>query len=441
MGKFIRYTKTERRTLRRHPLNKTEKELVYLKANPKPITGQVRLGGSKSISNRVQIIRALATEEFEIKNLSDSKDSQTLKRLLIQDSSEAYDAGHAGTCFRFMTAYLATKPGTHTLTGSQRMKERPIGPLVNALNSIGANISYLEKDGYPPLEISSPKESWDNQVEIDGSMSSQFISALLLIAPSLPKGLTINIVRDLVSVPYIKMTLRLLEYFGVKHNWLGNSITIAPQAYIAKDFQVEGDWSSASYLYNLVAFNPDSKIEIQGLFKESLQGDSEIQNFAKNLGVNSIWENGNLHLSHNKEFRDLFEYDFIEQPDLAQTIACLCAGKNIQAIFNGLQTLFIKETDRVAALTNELLKMGVYLSKLPQKFTKDESDDYFLIEGSLKASDTPIHTYQDHRMAMAFATLATKVDLIIENPKVVVKSFPEYWEVLKKLGFEIEYRK
>ncbi len=440
MEKFIRCTKTKRQTHREFPLSKTEKEFVFLKANPNPITGKVKLGGSKSISNRVQIIRALCPDDFEIKNLSESKDGLTLKRLLQQDPKEVYDTGHAGTCFRFMTAFLSTKKGTHTLSGSQRMKERPIGPLVTALNSIGANIKYLEKDGFPPLEISSPKDQWKNQVEIDGSMSSQFITALLLIAPTLPEGLTINITGNLVSVPYLKMTLRLLEYFKIESQWSGNSISIKPQEYVAKDFQVEGDWSSASYLYNLVAFNEDSEIEIVGLFEDSLQGDSEIQNFAKTLGVTSTWKNGNLYLSHNKDYKDLFEYNFIEQPDLAQTIACLCAGKNIQGLFNGLQTLFIKETDRVAALTNELKKFGVYLTKLPQKITRLDSDDFFLIEGKLQASDSPISTYQDHRMAMAFATLATKIDLVIEDPKVVVKSFPEYWEVLEQLGFELKFQ-
>lgn len=440
MEKYIKFIKTKKRTLRILPLHQTEKEIVYLKANPKPVVGKVKLGGSKSISNRVQIIRALCSDDFNIKNLSDSKDSRTLERLLKQEPSEVYDAGHAGTCFRFMTAFLSTKKGKHTLSGSERMKERPIGPLVSALNSIGANIKYLEKEGFPPLEISSPEDQWKNQVEIDGSMSSQFITALLLIAPTLPEGLIINIMGKLVSVPYVKMTLRLLEYFGVKSEWDGNRIMIAPQNYLARDFQVEGDWSSASYLYNLVALNPDSEIEIEGLFQESLQGDSAIQHFAVQLGVNSTWNNGRLFLNHNKEFKDLFEYNFIEQPDLAQTIACLCAGKNIQAIFNGLQTLFIKETDRVAALTNELGKLGVYLSKLPQKFTKDSTDDYFLIEGTLTSSDTPILTYEDHRMAMAFATLATKVDLVIEDPMVVVKSFPDFWEVLEQLGFTVRYQ-
>lgn len=420
-------------------MHQTKYRFAHLSVNSKSIVGKVSLGGSKSISNRVQIIRALTETNFEIKNLSDSKDSLTLQRLLTQDSDQIYDTGHAGTCFRFMTAYLATKQGTQILSGSNRMKERPIGPLADALNSIGAQIEYMEKEGFPPLKISAPKNEWAKEVEIDGSMSSQFISALLLIAPALPNGITVKIIGKLVSIPYVKMTLKLLQYFGVESEWVENNIRIAPQKYAAKEFQVEADWSSASYLYNLVALNPGSEIEIEGLFEESLQGDSAIQKMTEKLGVQSNWKNGKLSIKHNEENIELFEYNFIEQPDLAQTIACLCAGKNIQAIFNGLQTLFIKETDRVGALTAELQKCGVFVSKLPEKYTKDASDDYYMFEGSLTTTDQPIKTYQDHRMAMAFATLATKIDLTIEDPYVVVKSFPDFWEVLSQLGFTIKY--
>ncbi|MCL4160069.1 UNVERIFIED_CONTAM: hypothetical protein GTU68_057027, partial [Idotea baltica] len=240
---------------------------------PHAISREIKLGGSKSIANRALIIQALCPSSFKIKNLSDSKDTVTLNNLLQQEKGDL-NTGHAGTCFRFMTAYLATKDGEQILTGSERMKQRPIAPLVNALNDLGANISYLENPGYPPLKIEQPKTEWKSKVNIDGTMSSQFITALLLIAPTLPNGLNINIVGDLVSIPYVEMTLKMLNYFGIETNWKDQQISIPPQTYKAKDFTVEADWSSASYLYNFVALNPKSKITIKGLLQESLQGDS-----------------------------------------------------------------------------------------------------------------------------------------------------------------------
>lgn len=400
------------------------------------INAKVKLGGSKSIANRALIIQALCKESFEILELSDSKDTSTLQKLLQQKEGDL-NTGHAGTCFRFMTAYLATKEGTQILTGSARMKQRPIAPLVNALNDLGANISYLENPGYPPLKIDSPKAEWKNKVNIDGSMSSQFITALLLIAPTLSQGLTINILGDLVSVPYVEMTLKMMEYFGIKYKWQENTIMINPQDYKAKEFAVEADWSSASYLYNLVALNEGSEIEIEGLFQESLQGDSEIQNFATGLGVNSKWLNGNLVISHNTDHQPVFEYNFIRQPDLAQSVACICAAKNITGLFSGLQTLFIKETDRVKALQDELAKVNVFMSKIPSKLSGDEHEDQYIIEGKYQNPSSAFKTYQDHRMALAFASFATKSNIIIENPAVVIKSFPKYWDVLKSLGFNI----
>ena len=404
---------------------------------PQAITGDIHLGGSKSIANRALIIQALCPDKFEINNLSDSKDTATLNKLLQQENGDL-NCGHAGTCFRFMTAFLATKSGQQILTGSDRMKQRPIAPLVNALNELGANISYLENPGYPPLKIESPKKTWKDKVNIDGSMSSQFITALLLIAPTLPNGLTINIIGNLVSIPYVEMTLKMMNYFGVNYTWEGQSITIGHQAYEAKDFTVEADWSSASYLYNFVALNPDSKLVINGLFKESLQGDSEIQNFATRLGVKSTWSDGSLTIENKDEFDDVFEYNFIRQPDLAQSIACICAAKNIKGLFSGLQTLFIKETDRVKALQDELAKVNVYMNKLPSKFNENSQDDFYLIEGTYENPKVAFQTYQDHRMAMAFASFATRSNVTIEEPDVVVKSFPRFWTEMENLGFQIK---
>lgn len=409
---------------------------ISIEAMPHAIKGEIELGGSKSIANRALIIQALCQDKFEIKNLSDSKDTVTLNKLLQQESGDL-NSGHAGTCFRFMTAYLATKSGDQILTGSDRMKQRPIAPLVNALNDLGANISYLENPGYPPLKIASPKTTWKNRVSIDGTMSSQFISALLLIAPTLPDGLTINIIGDLVSTPYVEMTLKMMNYFGIKYTWDAQMISIDHQPYLGKEFTVEADWSSASYLYNFVAINPDSKIIINGLFQDSLQGDSAIQHFATNLGVKSSWSNKKLTIENTPEYDEVFEYDFIKQPDLAQSIACICATKNIKGLFSGLKTLFIKETDRVKALQDELAKVNVFMNKLPAKMNANIDDDFYLIEGTYKHPKESFKTYQDHRMAMAFASLATKSEIVIEEPDVVVKSFPKYWDEMKKLGFKI----
>ena len=403
---------------------------------PNAIKGEIQLGGSKSIANRALIIQALCEEKFEIKNLSDSKDTVTLNQLLQQKNGEL-NSGHAGTCFRFMTAFLATKQGTQVLTGSDRMKQRPIAPLVNALNDLGANIHYLENQGYPPLKIESPKTAWKNKVSIDGTMSSQFITALLLIAPTLPQGLEIKIIGDLVSTPYVEMTLKMMNYFGIEFTWEGQSIKITPQAYIAKEFTVEADWSSASYLYNFVALNPSSKITIHGLFKDSLQGDSAIQHFAIPLGVKSTWTENKLIIENTPDYKQEFEYDFIKQPDLAQSIACICAAKNIKGVFSGLKTLFIKETDRVKALQDELSKVNVTMTKLPEDYRKTSTDDFYQIEGNYEHPKAAFKTYQDHRMAMAFASFATRSDIVIEEPNVVVKSFPRYWTEMDKLGFKI----
>jgi len=412
-------------------------KLLSIEAMSQAIIGNIKLGGSKSIANRALIIQALCKDSFDLKNISDSKDTVTLQNLLKQSDGDL-NTGHAGTCFRFMTSYLAIKEGTQVLTGSERMKQRPIAPLVNALNDLGANITYLEKPGYPPLQINSPKSDWKSRVNIDGTMSSQFITSLLLIAPILPNGLTINILGDLVSVPYVEMTLKMMNYFGIEYRWDGSEIKINPQEYKAKEFTVEADWSSASYLYNFVALNEGSKIEIEGLFESSLQGDAEIQIFAEALGVQSTWNNGKLSIENKPHTGDVFEYNFIRQPDLAQSIACICAAKNITGLFSGLQTLFIKETDRVKALQDELAKVNVFMTKLPPKFKGNTSEDYYLLEGKYEKPKSSFKTYQDHRMAMAFASFATRSNIVIEEPDVVVKSFPTYWEVLESLGFKLQ---
>jgi len=337
-----------------------------------------------------------------------------------------------------MTAYLATRKGTQILTGSDRMKERPIGPLADALNSIGAHITYLEKEGYPPLEINAPNPMWKGEIEIDGSISSQFISALLMIAPTLPNGLKVSIKGNLVSRPYLEMTLSIMDYFGVKHEWINNEITIAYQNYIAKNFNVEADWSSASYLYSLVAINPGSEIEILGLSNESLQGDSAMVQMGEKVGVSSVFGEHKLLLKHMDQSNDYFEYNFLKQPDLAQTLACICMAKEIKGLFSGMETLKIKETDRIKALKNELEKVGGSLSLLPPKFTKS-LDEFYLLEGQYQPPTAAIATYNDHRMALSFACFACLGDIEIEDTNVISKSYVKYWKDLEKLGFELEW--
>lgn len=404
-----------------------------------PINACIRLDGSKSISNRVQIIKALCKEHFEIEGLSTSDDSSYLKRLLSDTTQDEYNCGHAGTTYRFMTAYLAMQKGTQILTGSERMKERPIGPLVDALRSLGAHIEYMEEEGYPPLSISSPVWNGTTTVSIDAGISSQYLSALLLIAPSLPHGLRLSMQGEMVSRPYLQMTLNMMSYFGIAYSWEGHEIHIAAQDYIAKDFTVEADWSAASYYFSIVALAPDSKITLQGLHPESLQGDAAVADIYKSLGVEaSFSEHNDLHLSNNGALKSMLDYDFIEQPDLAQTVCVSIAGLGTQGLYTGLQTLKIKETDRIAALQTELVKLNVYLSQMPIKFSPKKGTQYYMQEGKAEAETIPTFaTYKDHRMAMSFAPLALLFDIQIAQAEVVTKSYPKFWEDFEKLGFMI----
>ncbi len=399
--------------------------------------GSIILSGSKSISNRVLIIRALCEEPFEISNLSDSDDTNTLQKLLDSEDYEL-DAHHAGTTFRFLTSYLAVGKGENILTGSERMQERPIKALSEALIRMGADISYTKNEGYPPLKIGSPQKELASTIELPADISSQYISSLLLIAPTLPNGLKINLVGEIVSRPYLEMTLRIMEYFGIKHTWEGQTIQVVHQKYQARDFYVEADWSAASYYYIIAALSDNADITLRGLDEESLQGDSAIAKIGTSFGVNTEFRNKEIRLTKSKEkTTDSFEYDFIKCPDIAQSVSTMAAGLGISALFSGLQTLRIKETDRIAALQTELAKVQVYLSKLPEKFSKNSGIEYFLQEGNASKGDIPpvFATYKDHRMAMAFGPLSILFPIEIEEHMVVTKSYPNYWSDLEKLGF------
>ena len=328
--------------------------MIYtISKKDKNVKGVIELESSKSISNRVLIINKLCKEKFDIKRLSGAKDTQTLLSLLSQNET-TFDAGHAGTTFRFMTAFLATQEGTQIMTGSERMQQRPIGDLVSALNSLGADIHYLKNEGYPPLQINTPKSFGENnKLSIAASVSSQFITALLLIAPTLPKGLILTLEGNIVSRSYIEMTLALMQNFGVSHTWEGNTISILPQEYEAKDFTVESDWSAASYYFSIAAFSDDLDLQLIGLQENSLQGDSIITEMMEQFGVKTTFTEHGLHLTKSGEKTALFEWDFILCPDIAQTLAVACAGTGITGLFSGLETLRVKETDRILALKNE----------------------------------------------------------------------------------------
>jgi len=400
--------------------------------------GTINLTGSKSVSNRALIIQALCQEDFNIENLSNSADTQTLVKLLASNNKEL-NAGHAGTTYRFMTAYCAVTGRDTLLSGSERMHSRPIGELVDALKSLGAHIDYADKEGYPPLQISSKKIT-GSKVTLKADISSQFITALLLIAPTLTNGLEVILESEPVSRPYIEMTLRMMEYFEVSHTWDGLVIKIEAQNYVAKDYFVESDWSSASYLYAIAALANESDITIHGLTDQALQGDSVISTMMTSFGIESIFSDRSVRISKtNNNSVPFYEYDFISQPDIAQTMSIIGAGKGTSMLFSGLQTLAIKETDRTKALKKELKKFGVSFVKMPTRFVQKSEVQYYMQEGTATPNDdTEIETYDDHRMAMAFAPLSLMMPLRIKDKEVVRKSYPSYWEDLEQLGFNIE---
>lgn len=415
--------------------------MIYSVTKPiRQVKGQITLAGSKSISNRALIIRALCRDSFPIDKLANANDTQLLLHLL-NHPSDVYDAGPAGTTFRFLTAYLALQDGVQVLTGSERMKQRPIGVLVEALRSLGAQIEYLEKEGYPPLKIGKldPEKS-QRKLYISASTSSQYISALLMIAPTLPQGLQLVLEGKIVSRTYIEMTLNLMHYFGIDYQWEENVITVPRQNYQAKPFVVEADWSAASYYYAMAAFADDLDLRLNGLFEASIQGDAVLAEMMELLGVQTLFhEQGIQLLKKEVNLSNRFEWDFILCPDLAQTLSVICAGLGIEGVFTGLKTLRIKETDRITALQNELAKTGARLQPLSLTSAPDSEKEYFLVSGRSSWSTPPCFaTYEDHRMAMAFAPLAMLGPIQVQDPQVVGKSYPDFWEDLKKIGFDIE---
>ena len=388
---------------------------------------EITISGSKSESNRLLILQAFFPN-LKIKNISNSDDTLSLaKGLLVKNG--VVDIHHAGTAMRFLTAYFASKDGAEIiLTGSKRMQERPIKILVDALKSLGADIEYIKEEGYPPIKIIG-KQLNIAEVNLKANISSQYISALMLMASSLPNGLLISLEGEITSVPYINMTLDLLRSIGIKGSFKNKKIKIeALKICKNQTLTVESDWSSASYYFSLVALSKNLTVTLKSFNKNSLQGDSELVSIYKKLGVETVYNtlDNSIQLKKTTRIESSFHFNLIKTPDIAQTIAVTCFGLGVSCSLKGLKTLKIKETDRLIALKNELEKLGANLT------ISDDSLDLFPSDKIIK--NIEIETYQDHRMAMAFAPLALKVPLIIQEPNVVTKSYSTFWEDLKKTG-------
>ncbi|MEM1137792.1 MAG: 3-phosphoshikimate 1-carboxyvinyltransferase [Bacteroidota bacterium] len=388
----------------------------------------VPLTASKSECNRALIIQALSENQTSLGNISEARDCQTMIRLL--DSDEVVlDVLDAGTTMRFLTAYCTATNRESILTGTARMQERPIKILVEALKSLGADIIYQKNEGFPPIHIKSFNQQ-KKDISIPGNVSSQYISALLMVAPKLPLGLTLHLEGQITSRPYIMMTLQLMSHFGITYTWEDTVVNISPQVYKSNDYVIESDWSGASYWYSIVALAKDAEVKLLGLRENSLQGDKAIVDIMMQLGVESTFDHDGVLLTkipHQSEF----DYDFSQCPDLAQTIAVICAAKGINAKLRGLESLRIKETDRIAALQKELLKVNIQV--------KVEGDSTIeVVPSSLQINSPNFSSYEDHRMAMALAPLALLGNIKIDEPEVVNKSYPTFWQHLEKAGFEID---
>ena len=388
----------------------------------------INLPASKSISNRALILNALSYSNKEIKNLSDCDDTRVMLQALNSNSA-TFNIGAAGTAMRFLTAFLAKIGGEWTITGSERMKNRPVRLLVEALNSLGAKISYIEKTGFPPLKITG-MALVGGEIEMEGNVSSQYISALLMIAPTMRDGLILRLKGNLISRPYILLTLKMMSDFGIQYTWKDNVIHIPYQDYRPVSYEVESDWSAASYWYEIAAFiGENADLKLLGLQKNSAQGDSKVAGMFRSLGVETEYENDGVRIFYTGNIARRLDYDFIEQPDLAQTFAVTCCMLGVPFCFSGLQSLKIKETDRIAALIAELRKFGFVLTETAEGILEWKGS-------KVDAETSPLLcTYDDHRMAMAFAPVCLcGKELVIENPQVVNKSYPNFWKDLEKIA-------
>ena len=412
--------------------------MVYSIQAPSHFNTTINLPASKSISNRALIINALAGGMARLDNLSDCDDTSVMLHAL-RDLPEVIDVKAAGTAMRFLTAYLSITEGTHVVTGSERMKHRPIGVLVEALRYLGAEIDYLGEEGYPPLRITG-RSLEGGRIDMPGNVSSQYVSALMMAAPAMRKGLELRLTGEIASRPYIDLTLWVMGEFGADAEWSDiDTITVKPKAYVRQEYQIENDWSGSSYWYELLALCDDdeSKICLTGLMDGSRQGDSVVRYVFSLLGVKTSFQGHGqdipttVGLSRHLRTIPRLDYDFVNSPDLAQTLAAGCCGMNIPFHFKGLGSLRIKETDRIEALKTELRKLGYVL--------ESRNDAELIWNGErCEASMAPIDTYEDHRMAMAFAPLSMVFPgLRIKDPQVVSKSYPHFWADLRHAGFII----
>ena len=402
---------------------------LLLQTSNKDLKAQIAVTGSKSETNRLLLLQALFPN-ITLDNTSNSDDSEVMQ-MALSGSEELIDIHHAGTAMRFLTAYFAVQENRSvTLTGSSRMQERPVKILVEALEQLGAQITYLKETGYPPIQIKGQKIT-NSKVTMAANVSSQYISALLLVAAKLENGIELTLEGEITSVPYIKMTLALLNDLGIETSFIDNTITVVSrQEVLPKVMTVESDWSSASYFFSLVALSDTAHIKLKSYKENSLQGDSALVSLYKEMGVDSHFENTSLVLTKQKGFQPVaINFDLNNTPDIAQTIVVTCLGLGVGCHLTGLHTLKIKETDRLEALQIELTKLGTTITV---------TDDSLTLEaGTTINSNVKIATYNDHRMAMAFAPLALRVPIIIADANVVSKSYPDFWDDMEKLGFKV----
>jgi len=409
----------------------------YIIKAPRQLNATITLPASKSVSNRALIINSLAGGAYPLQNLSDCDDTDVMVNAL-RDMPDVIDIKAAGTAMRFLTSYLSVTKGSHVITGTERMKHRPIKALVDALHRLGATIEYAGEAGFPPLRIKG--HSLDGgDVSIPGDVSSQYISALLMIGPTLRKGLRLRLTGGIISRPYIDLTLWIMSEFGAEAEWSDiDTITVSPKPYTATPYYIENDWSAASYWYEMMAIkgDNDSVIRLEGLSDGSRQGDSIARYIASLLGVHTTFRGKGLsevELNYRGRRLQRLEYDFVSSPDLAQTFVVCCAAMDVKFRFTGLQTLKIKETDRIEALKREMRKVGYVIKDV------DGSELIWNGETCVPDCNPVIDTYDDHRMALAFAPLALKFGSItINDPNVVTKSYPHFWDDLRHAGFAID---
>ena len=402
--------------------------MIKISAKSKTISGSINLEASKSISNRLLIIRELCDNKFNIENLSNAKDTRILTKILNDFKSQKdIDCEDAGTALRFSLAFLATKDGNWVVSGSKRMHERPIKPLIDCLLELGTEIKYLNKNGFPPIEIKGG-ELKSKKLIIKGNISSQFISALLMIAPKLENGIHLEIVSKVLSKPYIKMTLELMSEFGINYSWKNNLIKIEKQSYIGKKMMVENDWSAASFWYSFVALSKNGKIEISKLNKSSIQGDSILSEIFSNLGVKTSFKKNSIILSRNSKSVKELNLDLSNYPDLGLPLIVTCAGLGIKAHLKGLKNLQIKESKRLEVIQKELKKFNIN--------TQIDNSSISIKENQkIEQPNSIIDCHNDHRISMSIAPLSMKINSIsFENKNVVNKSYPDFWKDLEIAG-------